>query len=95
MSIKGLDSFLDVFEIIKNPAKYESKIKELQSVTAQYKEAVEAVVALAGVNDYVLSIKDRGVFECPTIDTTPHFVHSFYASGNLAGRSVATLTPTL
>lgn len=38
---------------------------------------------------------DRGVFECPTQDTTPHFVHSFYASGSLAGRSVATLTPGL
>lgn len=38
---------------------------------------------------------DRGVFEVPTFDTTPHFVHSFYASGSLAGRSVSTLTPTL
>jgi chromosome segregation ATPase len=59
MSIKGLDTFLDVFEIIKNPVKYEAKIEELRKVTAQYKETVEAVVALAGVNDYVLSIRDR------------------------------------
>lgn len=59
MSIKGLDTFLDVFEIIKNPAKYEAKIEELKKVTAQYKETVEAVVALAGVNDFILSIRDR------------------------------------
>ncbi len=59
MAIKGLDSFLDVFEIIKDPAKYEAKIKEIQDVTKQYKEATEAVVALASVNDYVLSIKER------------------------------------
>lgn len=37
----------------------------------------------------------RGVFEVPTLDNTAHFVHAYYASGNLAGRSVATLIPTL
>lgn len=37
---------------------------------------------------------DRGVFEVPTFDVTPHYVHAFYSSGNLAGRSVNALTPT-
>lgn len=59
MSVKGLDTFLDVFEIIKNPTKYEAKIDELKKVTAQYKETVEAVVALSQVNDFILSIRDR------------------------------------
>lgn len=58
-----------------------------------------AVVYAVRASDNVMvgsvACDDRGVFECPTQDTTPHFVHSFYASGSLAGRSVATLTPTL
>ena len=29
------------------------------------------------------------------LDTTAHYVHSYYASGSLAGRSVSTLTPAL
>lgn len=58
-----------------------------------------AVVYAVRASDNVMvgsgACDDRGVFEVPTIDTTPHFVHSFYASGSLAGRSVATLTPAL
>jgi hypothetical protein len=58
-----------------------------------------AVVYAVRASDNVMvgsaACDDRGVFEVPTIDTTPHFVHSFYASGSLAGRSVATLTPGL
>lgn len=58
-----------------------------------------AVVYAVRASDNVMvgsvACDDRGVFEVPTLDTTPHFVHSFYASGSLAGRSVATLTPTL
>jgi len=58
-----------------------------------------AVVYAVRASDNVMvgsvACDDRGVFECPTLDTTPHFVHSFYASGSLAGRSVATLTPGL
>jgi len=58
-----------------------------------------AVVYAVRASDNVMvgsvACDDRGVFECPTLDTTQHFVHSFYASGSLAGRSVATLTPGL
>lgn len=58
-----------------------------------------AVVYAVRASDNVMvgsgACDDRGVFEVPTLDTTPHFVHSFYASGSLAGRSVATLTPGL
>jgi hypothetical protein len=58
-----------------------------------------AVVYAVRVSDNVqvssASCDDRGVFECPTQDQAQYFVHSFYASGSLAGRSVATLTPTL
>lgn len=58
-----------------------------------------AVVFAVRASDNVMvgsvACDDRGVFECPTLDTTAHFVHSFYSSGSLAGRSVATLTPTL
>ena len=59
MSVKGLDSFLDVFEVVKDPKKYEDKVEELKVLTAQYREVVEAVVALAGVNDYTKNIKER------------------------------------
>lgn len=58
-----------------------------------------AVVYAVRASDNVMvgstACDDRGVFECPTLDTTPHFVHSFYASGSLAGRSISTLTPAL
>jgi hypothetical protein len=59
MSIKGLESFQNVFDLIQNPEKYKAKVEEVKTITAQYKEAVEAVVAIANVNDYVLSIRDR------------------------------------
>ncbi len=59
MSVKGLDTFLDVFDLIKNPEKYEAKIAQLRSDTAQYKEAVEAVVALSEVNDFIVATKKR------------------------------------
>lgn len=58
-----------------------------------------AVVYAVRASDNVMvgsvACDDRGVFECPTQDTTAHFVHSYYASGSLAGRSVSTLTPAL
>ena len=56
---KGLDSFFDVLAVINDPKAYEAKILELQTLTAQYKEVVEGVVALASVNDYTSSIKQR------------------------------------
>jgi uncharacterized phage infection (PIP) family protein YhgE len=58
-NVKGLDSFLDVLAVINDPSKYEAKVLELQNLTKQYTEVVEAVVALAGVNDYTTSIKAR------------------------------------
>lgn len=57
--IKGLDSFFDVLEIIKDPAKYDAKLQELKQQVAQYKEVVEAVVSLAKVNEYTVSIRER------------------------------------
>lgn len=58
-----------------------------------------AVVYAVRASDNVMvgsvACDDRGVFECPTQDTSAHFVHSYYASGNLAGRSISTLTPAL
>jgi chromosome segregation ATPase len=56
---KGLDSFLDVVEILGNPSKYKEKIDTLKAATKQYTEVVEAVVALASVNDYTANIKKR------------------------------------
>jgi len=58
-TIKGLDSFLDVLSLIKDPAKFESKVKELQTETKKYQEVVEAVVKLSDVNDYTQSIRQR------------------------------------
>ena len=57
--IKGLDSFFDVLEIIKDPVKYDAKLQELKQQVAQYKEVVEAVVSLAKVNEYTVSIRER------------------------------------
>jgi hypothetical protein len=58
-----------------------------------------AIVYAVRASDNVMvgsvACDDCGVFECPTLDTTAHFVHSFYESGSLAGRSVSTLRPTL
>ena len=56
---KGLESFLEVLELIKNPAKFDAKIAELKAATAQYTASVEAVVALSNVNDYTMSIRKR------------------------------------
>lgn len=59
MSIKGFESFFEILEVVKDPARYEAKVKELQKEYKQYREVVEAVVSLAGVNDYTLSIKNK------------------------------------
>lgn len=58
-NIKGLDSFFDVLAMINNPNAYEQKIKELKEQTDKYRVVVEAVVELAKVNDYTMSIRDR------------------------------------
>lgn len=57
--IKGIDSFLDVLALIKEPAKFEAKVTELKQQCVQYQEVVEAVVKLSEVNDYTQSIKQR------------------------------------
>ena len=57
--IKGLDSFFDVLEVIKDPKKYEAKLTELKTQVDAYKEVVEAVVKLAEVNEYTTSLKDK------------------------------------
>lgn len=59
MGIKGLDTFMDVAEVIANPKKYEAKVAEIRKLVDQYTEAAEAVVALANVNDYTQNIKKR------------------------------------
>lgn len=56
---KGMDSFLDILELIKNPAKFDAKVQELNQATKQYTASVEAVVSLAAVNDYTQSIRKR------------------------------------
>jgi len=56
---KGLESFLEVLELIKNPDKYDAKVAELKAATAQYTASVEAVVALSQVNQYTQSIRQR------------------------------------
>ena len=58
-AIKGLDTFLDVVDVLKNADKYGAKVEELKALAAHYTEAVEAVVALASVNDYTVNIKKR------------------------------------
>lgn len=57
--VKGLDSFLDVLELVKNPTKFEAKIAELKDATAKYDEAIKSVVGLANVNDYIQGISAR------------------------------------
>jgi DNA repair ATPase RecN len=55
--IKGLDSFLDVLELVKDPKKFDSKIKEIKAETDKYQSVVEAVVKLSEVDDYITNIK--------------------------------------
>ena len=57
--IKGLDSFFDVLEVIKDPDKYKAKLQEIKQVVDNYKVVVEAVVELAKVNEYTTSIRQR------------------------------------
>jgi hypothetical protein len=56
---KGLESFLEVLDLIKNPDKYDAKVAELKAATEQYTASVEAVVALSQVNQYTQSIRQR------------------------------------
>ena len=57
--IKGFDSFQEVLDLIKNPDKFDSKVKELNVIVDRYTEAVEAVTKLSEVNEYTQSIKVR------------------------------------
>ena len=57
--VKGFDSFQEVLDLIKNPAKFDSKVKELEVVIDRYTQAVEAVTKLSQVNEYTQSIKAR------------------------------------
>lgn len=57
--IKGLDSFTDVLEIMKDPAKYEAKLNEIRKATHDYQVVVESVVELSKVNEYTSSIRFR------------------------------------
>lgn len=57
--VKGLDSFLDVLELVKNPSKFEAKIAELKDATSKYDAAIKSVVGLANVNDYIQGISAR------------------------------------
>jgi purine-nucleoside phosphorylase len=57
--IKGLESFTDVLEILKDPSKYEAKLKEIKKATADYEVVVNAVVDLSKVNDYTNNIRFR------------------------------------
>jgi cell division septum initiation protein DivIVA len=57
--IKGLDSFQEILELIKNPSKFDAKVNELQLVVGRYTAAVEAVTKLSEVNEYTQSIRQR------------------------------------
>lgn len=59
MSVKGLDDFIAVVQILSNPEKYTEKVNELKALIANYTEAIEAVVKLADVNDYTENIRVR------------------------------------
>ncbi len=54
--MRNYDVFFEVFEVIKNPKKYQDKITELENHYNAYKGAVEAVTKLSDVNEYVNSI---------------------------------------
>ena len=56
-TVKGLDSFFDVLAIVKDPTKYEAKVKELQKMVNDYTVVIESVVKLSEVNDYTVNIK--------------------------------------
>ena len=56
---KGLDTFLEVVDVISDPKKYQAKVDELKQLTANYVTAIESVVALASVNDYTQNIRKR------------------------------------
>jgi chromosome segregation ATPase len=59
MSVRGLESFVEVIDLLKNPAKYDAKIEELKQAYQNYKDAVESVTKLSEVNEYTLNIRDK------------------------------------
>lgn len=56
---KGLETFFDVLDIIKDPKKFQEYVEALQEETRKYKEVVEAVVELSKVNEYTMNIRER------------------------------------
>lgn len=59
--IKGLDDFLDIVSILKDPNAYNTKVQELKGLIKQYTEVCEAVVKLGEVNDYTQNIKTKSI----------------------------------
>lgn len=59
MSVRGLDDFISVVNVVSNPDKYTEKVNELKGLIANYTEAIEAVVKLADVNEYTQNIRTR------------------------------------
>lgn len=59
MSVRGLDDFISVVNLLSNPDKYTEKVNELKGLIANYTEAIEAVVKLADVNEYTQNIRTR------------------------------------
>lgn len=57
--MRNYEVFFEVFEVLKDPNKYQAKIKELQDNYNAYKGAVEAVTKISSVNDYVTSIQQK------------------------------------
>lgn len=57
--MRNYEVFFEVFEVLKDPNKYQAKIKELQDSYNAYKGAVEAVTKISSVNDYVASIQQK------------------------------------
>jgi phosphatidate phosphatase PAH1 len=56
MSVKGLDSFFDVLEVLKTPEVFEQRAKELQEETRKYEEAIQSITKLQSVNDFIKEI---------------------------------------
>ncbi len=59
MAIRGLESLAEVLDLIKNPSKYEAKLKEIQDQVAKYTEVIESVTKLSEVNEYTLNIREK------------------------------------
>jgi len=57
MSVKGLDTFFDVLAVIKNPASFEKKLKDIQAEVEKYEKVIESIVGLQSVQSFIKDIE--------------------------------------